>query len=226
MSVDMGSLDGNDGGRLLEIPLSVRRTAGIEKIVGDIQFCAQNEENDDQPVSYEDLIDNEEYGEALSLAQAYGLDSDLVYQRQWRKSTVSIASIQDYLEILGGSHAAEQRYDAEFFKKFRNQNIVLSARTYARSFCSTDSPSSSASQRPPPHEYAILLPEECLQMFVWVNLWGFDRILNKHYVGFIVNGDCLGPVVQVIIIVEPSITARDVMLHCEEVIMLGFVDLG
>lgn len=42
-------------------------------------------------------IDNEEYGEALSLAQAYNLDSDLVYQRQWRKSTVSIASIQDYL---------------------------------------------------------------------------------------------------------------------------------
>uniref|UniRef100_A0A674I906 NBAS subunit of NRZ tethering complex n=1 Tax=Terrapene triunguis TaxID=2587831 RepID=A0A674I906_9SAUR len=204
---------------------------------------------------YQRKIDNEEYGEALSLAQAYGLDSDLVYQRQWRKSTVNIASIQDYLskikkrswvlheclervpenvdaakellqyglkgtdlealiaigkgedggrfilpgdvdidevpyeeflspdeeaenrkerearkhqelllsvnfskltleqkelcrsrlkllsyldrlatyeEILGGPHAAEQRYDAEFFKKFRNQNIVLSARTYAR----------------------------------------------------------------------------------------------
>lgn len=42
-------------------------------------------------------IDSEEYGEALSLAQAYNLDSDLVYQRQWRKSPVSIASIQDYL---------------------------------------------------------------------------------------------------------------------------------
>lgn len=42
-------------------------------------------------------IDNEEYGEALSLAHSYNLDSDLVYQRQWRKSTVSIASIQDYL---------------------------------------------------------------------------------------------------------------------------------
>ncbi|TSL47624.1 Neuroblastoma-amplified sequence [Bagarius yarrelli] len=42
-------------------------------------------------------IDSEEYGEALSLAQVYGLDSDLVYQRQWRKSSVSIASIQDYL---------------------------------------------------------------------------------------------------------------------------------
>uniref|UniRef100_A0A671NN77 Neuroblastoma-amplified sequence N-terminal domain-containing protein n=1 Tax=Sinocyclocheilus anshuiensis TaxID=1608454 RepID=A0A671NN77_9TELE len=204
---------------------------------------------------YQRKIDNEEYGEALSLAQAYGLDSDLVYQRQWRKSTVSIASIQDYLskikkrswvlhecvervpenvdaakellqyglkgtdlealfaigegedqgrfilsgdldlddapyedsvsteeemeqrkereakkrqellkkvdfsrltleqkelcrsrlkllcyldrlatyeEILGGPHAAEQRFDAEFFKKFRNQNIVLSARTYSR----------------------------------------------------------------------------------------------
>ncbi|XP_051954373.1 NBAS subunit of NRZ tethering complex [Xyrauchen texanus] len=204
---------------------------------------------------YQRKIDNEEYGEALSLAHAYGLDSDLVFQRQWRKSTVSIASIQDYLskikkrswvlhecvervpenvdaakellqyglkgtdlealiaisngedggrfilpgdvdldddpyedflsieeemeqrkerevkkrqellkkvdfskltleqrelcrsrlkllcyldrlatyeEILGGPHAAEQRFDAEFFKKFRNQNIVLSARNYAR----------------------------------------------------------------------------------------------
>uniref|UniRef100_A0A672QK13 Neuroblastoma-amplified sequence n=1 Tax=Sinocyclocheilus grahami TaxID=75366 RepID=A0A672QK13_SINGR len=37
-----------------------------------------------------------------------------------------------YEEILGGPHAAEQQFDAEFFKKFRNQNIVLSARTYAR----------------------------------------------------------------------------------------------
>ncbi|CAB1339734.1 unnamed protein product, partial [Coregonus sp. 'balchen'] len=39
---------------------------------------------------YQRKIDNEEYGEALSLAQAYGLDSDLVYQRQWRKSTSKI----------------------------------------------------------------------------------------------------------------------------------------
>uniref|UniRef100_A0A8C4NHH4 NBAS subunit of NRZ tethering complex n=1 Tax=Dicentrarchus labrax TaxID=13489 RepID=A0A8C4NHH4_DICLA len=248
---------------------------------------------------YQRKIDNEEYGEALSLAQAYNLDSDLVYQRQWRKSTVSIASIQDYLskickrswvlhecvervpenvdaakellqyglkgtdlealiaignredggrfimpgdvdlddlpyedilsddveleikkeregkkrqellakvdfsrltleqkelcrsrlkllsyldrlatyeEILGGPHAAEQKYDAEFFKKFRSQNIVLSARNYAResnvqaldilftyhgaellqhrlailyNFPETTSP----------HEYTILLPE-------------------------------------------------------------------
>ncbi|KAE8286937.1 Neuroblastoma-amplified sequence Neuroblastoma-amplified gene protein-like protein [Larimichthys crocea] len=225
---------------------------------------------------YQRKIDNEEYGEALSLAHAYNLDSDLVYQRQWRKSTVSIASIQDYLskickrswvlhecvepignredggrfimpgdvdlddlpyedilsddmelemkkereskkrrellakvdfsrltleqkelcrsrlkllsyldrlatyeEILGGPHAAEQKYDAEFFKKFRSQNIVLSARNYAResnvqaldilftyhgaellqhrlailhNFPETTSP----------HEYTILLPEACL----------------------------------------------------------------
>ena len=31
------------------------------------------------------------------LAKAYGLDCDLVYQRQWRKTPVSVASIQDYL---------------------------------------------------------------------------------------------------------------------------------
>ncbi|XP_036003420.1 neuroblastoma-amplified sequence isoform X2 [Fundulus heteroclitus] len=251
---------------------------------------------------YQRKIDNEEYGEALSLAQVYNLDSDLVYQRQWRKSPVSIASIQDYLskirkrswvlhecvervpenvdaakellqyglkgtdlealiaiglnedggrfimpgdvdlddlpyedllsddeeleikketekrkrqellekvdfsrltleqkelcrsrlkllsyldrlstyeEILGGPHEAEQKYDAEFFKKFRSQNIVLSARNYAResnvqalnilftyhgeellqhrlailyNFPETTSP----------HEYAVLLPEACL----------------------------------------------------------------
>ncbi|XP_034017552.1 neuroblastoma-amplified sequence isoform X2 [Thalassophryne amazonica] len=251
---------------------------------------------------YQRKIDNEEYGEALSLAQAYNLDSDLVYQRQWRKSTVSIASIQDYLskirkrswvlhecvervpenvdaakellqyglkgtdlealivfgngedegrfimpgdldlddlpyedilsdeeelemkrkkeirkrqellakvdfsrltleqkelcrsrlkllayldrlatyeEILGGPHEAENKYDAEFFKKFRSQNIVLSARNYAResnvqaldilftyhgaellqhrlailyNFPETTSP----------HEYTVLLPEACL----------------------------------------------------------------
>ncbi|XP_077167102.1 NBAS subunit of NRZ tethering complex isoform X2 [Paroedura picta] len=250
---------------------------------------------------YQRKIDNEEYGEALSLAQAYGLDSDLVYQRQWRKSAVSIASIQDYLskinkrswvlheclervpenvdaakellqyglkgtdlealvaigkgedggrfilpgdvdidgllyeefltpeeeaesrkereavkrqelllsvdfskltleqkelcrsrlklltyldrlatyeEILGGPHAAEQRYDAEFFKKFRNQNIILSARTYAResnvraleilfTYHGQDllphrlAILSNFPETASPHEYSFLLPEAC-----------------------------------------------------------------
>ncbi len=40
---------------------------------------------------------NEEYGEALMLAQQYGLNCDLVYLRQWRSYPVSIATIQDYL---------------------------------------------------------------------------------------------------------------------------------
>ncbi|KAM9317014.1 NBAS subunit of NRZ tethering complex [Gastrophryne carolinensis] len=248
---------------------------------------------------YQRKIDNEEYGEALSLAQAYGLDTDLVYQRQWRKSTVNIATIQDYLskikkrswvlheclervpesvdaakellmfglkgtdlealisigngedggrfiipgdvdiddipfedfhnpeeeaehrkereeqrrkellkmvdfdnltleqkeicrcrlklltyldrlstyeEILGGPEAAERRYDADFFKKFRNQNIVLSARTYAResnvsalellfTFHGSDllphqlAILSNFPETTSPHEYATLLPE-------------------------------------------------------------------
>ncbi|XP_026530082.1 neuroblastoma-amplified sequence [Notechis scutatus] len=250
---------------------------------------------------YQRKIDNEEYGEALSLAQTYELDSDLVYQRQWRKSAVSVASIQDYLskikkrswvlheclervpenvdaakellqyglkgtdlealvatgkredggrfilpgnididellyeefltpeeeaefrkeqevikhqellesvdfskltleqkelcrcrlklltyldrlatyeEILGGPHAAEQNYDAEFFKKFRNQNIVHSARTYAREsnvrgleILFTYHGSDLLPYRLPvlsnfpettsPHEYSFLLPEAC-----------------------------------------------------------------
>ncbi|TNN50126.1 Neuroblastoma-amplified sequence [Liparis tanakae] len=246
--------------------VELRGRAGCEKT--QIKYCVPLDHSSPPAVADPDpaatshnaaqieiCIDNEEYGEALSLAQAYNLDSDLVYQRQWRKSTVSIASIQDYLskickrswvlhecaervpenvdatkellqyglkgtdlealiaignrkdggrfimpgdldiddipyedilsgeeelkakkeaenrkrgellasvdfsrltleqkelcrsrlkllsyldrletyeEILGGPHAAEQKYDAEFFKKFRSQNILISARNYAR----------------------------------------------------------------------------------------------
>ena len=42
-------------------------------------------------------LEAEEYGEALALARAYGLDCDLVYQRQWRNTTATIAAIHDYL---------------------------------------------------------------------------------------------------------------------------------
>ncbi|XP_021365609.1 neuroblastoma-amplified sequence-like [Mizuhopecten yessoensis] len=49
---------------------------------------------------YTRKIECEEYGEALGLARAYNLDSDKVYQRQWRKSGVSKASIQDYLSKI------------------------------------------------------------------------------------------------------------------------------
>ena len=39
----------------------------------------------------------EEYGEAIMLAQHYGLDTDSVYRRQWQNSNKSTAAIQDYL---------------------------------------------------------------------------------------------------------------------------------
>ena len=42
-------------------------------------------------------LSKEEYGEALVLAKQYGLDCDLVYQRQWYNNPVTIATIQDYL---------------------------------------------------------------------------------------------------------------------------------
>uniref|UniRef100_U3FS09 Neuroblastoma-amplified sequence n=1 Tax=Callithrix jacchus TaxID=9483 RepID=U3FS09_CALJA len=251
---------------------------------------------------YQRKIESEEYEEALALAHTYGLDTDLVYQRQWRKSAVNIASIQNYLskikkrswvlheclervpenvdaakellqyglkgtdleallaigkgaddgrftlpgetdidnipyeelsppveepaknkkekefkkrqellklvnfskltleqkelcrcrrklltyldrlatyeEILGVPHASEHRYDAEFFKKFRNQNIVLSARTYAQesnvqaleilfTYHGSDllphrlAILSNFPETTSPHEYSVLLPEAC-----------------------------------------------------------------
>ncbi|CAL1282753.1 unnamed protein product [Larinioides sclopetarius] len=45
-------------------------------------------------------ISNEEYGEALALAKTYNLDSDLVYQRQWRKMPATVESIHDYLSKI------------------------------------------------------------------------------------------------------------------------------
>ncbi|XP_036080545.1 neuroblastoma-amplified sequence isoform X2 [Rousettus aegyptiacus] len=266
---------------------------------------------------YQRKIESEEYEEALSLAQTYGLDTDLVYQRQWRKSAVNIASIQNYLskikkrswvlheclervpenvdaakellqyglkgtdlevllalgkgaddgrfalpdevdidgvsyedllpsdeepaekkkkalkkrrellklvnfskltleqkelcrcrlrlltyldrlatyeEILGVSHASEQRYDAEFFKKFRNQNIVLSARTYAResnvqaleilfTYHGSDLLAhrlailSNFPETTSPHEYSFLLPEACYDGDSWMIIPWHER---KH----------------------------------------------
>ncbi|XP_048513808.1 NBAS subunit of NRZ tethering complex-like isoform X2 [Athalia rosae] len=42
-------------------------------------------------------IEIEEYGEALALARSYNLDTDLVYQTQWRKSEFSLNAIKDHL---------------------------------------------------------------------------------------------------------------------------------
>ncbi len=41
----------------------------------------------------------EEYGEALQLAHAYKLDSDLVYQKQWRSKPITESTINDYLVL-------------------------------------------------------------------------------------------------------------------------------
>ncbi|XP_076799505.1 NBAS subunit of NRZ tethering complex-like [Clavelina lepadiformis] len=46
---------------------------------------------------YERKLDDKEFGEALSIAQAYNLDCDKVFQRRWKISPVSRATIQDYL---------------------------------------------------------------------------------------------------------------------------------
>ncbi|XP_063549140.1 NBAS subunit of NRZ tethering complex-like [Cydia strobilella] len=42
-------------------------------------------------------IESGNYTEALALAKEFGLDSDLVYQQQWRKNAVSTDAIQKYL---------------------------------------------------------------------------------------------------------------------------------
>ncbi|CAD6224651.1 GSCOCG00005485001-RA-CDS [Cotesia congregata] len=46
---------------------------------------------------YSRKIDLEEYDEALALAKSYNLDTDLVYQTQWRKSQFSMKAITDHL---------------------------------------------------------------------------------------------------------------------------------
>ena len=46
---------------------------------------------------YNRKIELEEYGEALILAQHYNLDSDQVYERQWKMSNLTTTAISDYL---------------------------------------------------------------------------------------------------------------------------------
>jgi hypothetical protein len=48
---------------------------------------------------FESKLHSEEYGEALQLAKSYKLDTDLVYQKQWRSKPISKSTIIDYLVI-------------------------------------------------------------------------------------------------------------------------------
>ncbi|XP_072751649.1 NBAS subunit of NRZ tethering complex [Anoplolepis gracilipes] len=49
---------------------------------------------------YSRKIDIEEYEEALTLANTYNLDADLVYQTQWRKSELSLNAIVEHLSKI------------------------------------------------------------------------------------------------------------------------------
>ncbi|XP_020298354.1 neuroblastoma-amplified sequence-like [Pseudomyrmex gracilis] len=49
---------------------------------------------------YSRKIDIEEYEEALALANTYNLDTDLVYQTQWRKSELSLNAITEHLSKI------------------------------------------------------------------------------------------------------------------------------
>jgi len=49
---------------------------------------------------YARKINLEEYGEALELAKRFRLDTDLVYQRQWTTSPITVISIKDYLSKI------------------------------------------------------------------------------------------------------------------------------
>ncbi|KMQ95721.1 neuroblastoma-amplified sequence [Lasius niger] len=49
---------------------------------------------------YSRKIDIEEYEEALTLANTYNLDTDLVYQTQWRKSELSLNAIAEHLSKI------------------------------------------------------------------------------------------------------------------------------
>jgi len=65
--------------------------------VGAQHACDDVYADDDTDIDAVLQIDMEEYGVALDLARKYNLDCDLVYQRQWRNTPVSVTSIQDYL---------------------------------------------------------------------------------------------------------------------------------
>ncbi|PAA68002.1 hypothetical protein BOX15_Mlig011711g3, partial [Macrostomum lignano] len=49
-------------------------------------------------------LDSDEYGEALLLARNYGLDTDLVYQRQWQMSLMTRSAIDDFLVRINKRH--------------------------------------------------------------------------------------------------------------------------
>lgn len=65
---------------------------------------------------FERKLEAEEYGEALHLARAFNLDTDLVYQKQWRSKAITESTIIDYLSKIKKRswilHECEERVPA------------------------------------------------------------------------------------------------------------------
>ena len=55
---------------------------------------------------FEIKLENEEYGDALILAQAYKFDTDLIHLRRWNKEPVSRVSIEDFLAKVANKRTA------------------------------------------------------------------------------------------------------------------------
>ncbi|GBP44593.1 Neuroblastoma-amplified sequence [Eumeta japonica] len=69
-------------------------------------------------------IESGNYTEALNLASEFKLDSDLVYQQQWRKTPVSSEAIQKFLAIL---KCEKSTYMKDEYDRLRSNSIAHSS---------------------------------------------------------------------------------------------------
>ena len=65
---------------------------------------------------YARKINLEHYGEALDLAKRFGLNTDLVFQQQWKNKRVSKITIHDYLV----------NFYLFIFFRFKKQSLIRS----------------------------------------------------------------------------------------------------
>ena len=72
----------------------------------------------------------------LSLVRLLFVGSLTLAQRELCRARLRLLQFSDrlstYEEVLGGPHAAGERYDHRFFEQFRSENIVHLAVSYAR----------------------------------------------------------------------------------------------
>jgi hypothetical protein len=72
---------------------------------------------------FERKLSLEEYGEALALAKAYDLDTDLVYQKQWRTKPITRSTILDYLVIKNSTSLGRNSIDLFLIYYFSKSKI-------------------------------------------------------------------------------------------------------